>query len=158
MTRVWLETDTRFWEARGESGGGESDLALGGLRDEGAGKPGEHGILGLYANRAASQLLSASSDAERIEAALAHAERFHPDVRAHVTGTASKCWDSDPFQRGAFAYFEPGQVTGLAPHLSRPEGKLHFAGDHTSLRPGFMHGALASARRVLEEIDPPPGS
>jgi len=29
---------------------------------------------------------------------------------------------------------------------------LHFAGDHGSHRPGFMHGALASAQRAVAEI------
>jgi monoamine oxidase len=154
VTRIWIETDTRFWEARGEAGGADSDLPLGGLRDEGGRLPEKHGLLGIYASRDRSQLLSASSERERIDAALEHAERFHPGIRAHVTATASKCWDSDPFQRGAYAYFQPGQVTGLAPHLSAPEGRLHFAGDHTSQRPGFMHGALASAQRVLDEIGP----
>jgi monoamine oxidase len=29
---------------------------------------------------------------------------------------------------------------------------VHFAGDGTSHRPGFMHGAVASAKRVVAEI------
>jgi monoamine oxidase len=71
------------------------------------------------------------------------------------TGRAER--DTDPFQRGAYSFFKPGQLIGLAPHLATREGRLRFAGDHTSHRPGFMHGALASARRVADEIgrDPP---
>lgn len=34
-----------------------------------------------------------------------------------------------------------------------PEGVAHFAGDGTSYRPGFMQGAITSAKRVLREID-----
>ena len=32
------------------------------------------------------------------------------------------------------------------------EGRVHVAGDHTSHMPGWMHGALASAKRVVTEV------
>jgi len=65
---------------------------------------------------------------------------------------ASKCWDEDPFARGVYAYFKPGQIMELGPAIASGEGRVHFAGDHTSCRPGFMHGAVSSARRVVREI------
>ena len=39
--------------------------------------------------------------------------------------------------------------------LARPEGQLHFAGEHTSLWTGWMQGALESARRVVKEVNAP---
>lgn len=107
------------------------------------------------ATRAGSRRLAPLSDGDRVAALLADVERVHPGLRDHFVAGASKCWDADPFQRGAYAYFKPGQMIGVAPHLGRAEGRLHFAGDHTSHRPGFMHGALASAHRVLAEIADP---
>jgi len=69
-----------------------------------------------------------------------------------IRQTTSKSWDEDPLQKGAYAEFSPGQITTLVPELARVEGRVHFAGDQLSHRPGFMHGALASARRVVKEI------
>jgi monoamine oxidase len=45
-----------------------------------------------------------------------------------------------------------GQLTELAPAAAAAEGAIHFAGCGLSFRPGFMHGALASAHRVVDEI------
>jgi monoamine oxidase len=152
VTRVWVEADQRFWNARGESGRAETDLPLGKVRDETDGLPGTAGVLGVYTTRAASRRLAAMEDGERVRAVLDQVAQVHPGMKERFVAGASKSWDTDPFQRGAYAYFKPGQLTALGPHLARAEGRIHFAGDHTSHRPGFMHGALASARRVVEEI------
>jgi monoamine oxidase len=153
VTRAWLATDERFWIARGQSGSIESDLPYGGLRDESDGLPGTSGILGVYATGAPARELARWSDDERDARILEHAKTLQPGIEHHVVSMASKCWDSDPFQLGAYAWWRPGQITQFADALARPEGRLHFAGDHTSQRPGFMHGALASARRVVLEIE-----
>lgn len=152
VTRAFIGVDARFWAARGEAGSVETDLALGGLRDESDGLPGAAGLLGLYVTRAPSRELAALPDAARDARISAHAQLLQPGIDQHAPSVISKCWDRDPFQRGAYAYWKPGQLTNWAPHLSNAEGRLHFAGDHTSHRPGFMHGALASATRVIAEV------
>jgi monoamine oxidase len=43
-------------------------------------------------------------------------------------------------------------MTKFLPTLGRPEGRIHFAGDHTSPTPGWMEGALHSAERVVKEV------
>lgn len=152
VARVWVETDRRFWKERGESGRVDTNLPLGPVRDESDGLPGSAGILGLYTTRAPARRLAAAPEDARLRDALAHIEAAHPGARERVVASASKCWDSDPFQRGGYAYFQTGQAAELGALLARAEGRLHYAGDHTSHRPGFMHGALASARRVVAEI------
>ena len=37
--------------------------------------------------------------------------------------------------------------------LAAVEGRIHFAGEHTSPWTGWMQGALESARRVVREIN-----
>jgi monoamine oxidase len=153
VTRVWLQADRRFWRERGESGAVESDLAMGGVREETDGLPGIAGILGLYTTRAAARQLAAVDEATRLQRALAHVQALQPGMAEHLVAGASKAWDADPFARGAYAWFGPGQLTRFAGPLTRPEGRIHFAGDHCSHRPGFMHGALASAQRAVSEIE-----
>ena len=49
--------------------------------------------------------------------------------------------------------YKPGQRTELWPHIARPEGRVHFAGDHTSPWIRWMQGALHSGNRVAREIN-----
>lgn len=152
VTRLWAMVDRRFWAERGESGDVETDLDVGNVRDETALQPGTAGILGLYTTGAPSRAMAAMAEKDRIARALSVMEKAHPGVRERVVATSSWSWDADPFARGAYAWFAPGELTGFGTALFAPEGRVHFAGDHTSYRPGFMHGAVASARRVVREI------
>jgi monoamine oxidase len=70
----------------------------------------------------------------------------------YISGT-SQIWHEDKFARGAFTYFEPGQTTALLPIAQRPEGRVHFAGEHTSAWHGWMNGALESGNRAAEEVN-----
>lgn len=78
--------------------------------------------------------------------------RVHPGLKDRVERVAVYAWDRDPWARGDYAWFRPGQVRALAPHLATAEGRIHFAGDHTSTRPGWMQGALESGMRAAEEV------
>jgi monoamine oxidase len=61
-------------------------------------------------------------------------------------------WISDPWAGGAFSSLPPGSVQTSLPHLRRPIGRIHFAGEHTANWMGFIEGALESAERVAQEI------
>jgi monoamine oxidase len=52
----------------------------------------------------------------------------------------------------AYAWFRPGEMTSLLRHIVSPEGRIHFAGDHTSPAPGWMNGAFQSGNRVAREV------
>jgi monoamine oxidase len=150
VTRVWVAADRRVWLDRGEAGTAETDLASGRIRDETERQRGTAGVLGIYANGAAGHRFARLAPAARIAALADDIARVHPGTQlGHGDSIA---WESEPFARGAYAAFRPGQLTELAPAAAAPEGAIHFAGCGTSYRPGFMHGALASARRVVDEI------
>jgi monoamine oxidase len=61
-------------------------------------------------------------------------------------------WTEDIYARGAFTVFYPGQMGAWSSIIARPEGTLHFAGEHTSPWTGWMEGALWSGERVVQEI------
>ena len=65
-------------------------------------------------------------------------------------------WDRDPWARGDYAWFRPGQVSAFLPHLAAPEGRVHFAGEHTSLYHAWIQGALESGIRAAKEIHEAP--
>lgn len=150
--RFYAESSRRVWTERGLSGAVATDLPLGMVRDETAYQPGAAGILGAYLSGEVGREVARLSVEARRERLLAHMELAHPGVRSAIVATAEKVWGDDPFVRGAYAWFPPGYLTRMLPEITRPVGRLHFAGDHTSHRPGFMHGAVASAHRVAEEV------
>ncbi|CUA68405.1 hypothetical protein RSOLAG22IIIB_13733 [Rhizoctonia solani] len=62
-------------------------------------------------------------------------------------------WYNDPLAMGAFGLFAPAQFNSLYPLLTRPAfGRLHFAGEATSVHHGWVVGALYSAFRCLAEV------
>jgi len=61
-------------------------------------------------------------------------------------------WDKFPYSKGAYAHFLPGEHSSLHSELLNAEGRLHFAGEHTSLDHAWMQGAIESALRVVQEI------
>jgi monoamine oxidase len=71
-----------------------------------------------------------------------------PGVLASCETAAEICWDENPWSLGA-------QQVGELPHdlVTRVEGRVHFAGAHTS-ETGWMEGALESGYRVAAEILP----
>lgn len=67
-------------------------------------------------------------------------------------------WNAEHWSRGAFAAAAPGQKLLFAYAIQQPEynGRLFFAGEHVSTKPGWMQGALYSgksaANRVTEAV------
>ncbi|HDR8144522.1 TPA: FAD-dependent oxidoreductase, partial [Bacillus cereus] len=41
----------------------------------------------------------------------------------------------------------------LFPYITPPSGKVHFAGEHTTLTHGWMQGAIESGVRVAYEVN-----
>jgi monoamine oxidase len=93
------------------------------------------------------------SEKERLGQALDGMAKVYPKILDQYEGGASKSWDDDEWSRGAYAWFKPGEMTSLIPHIATPEGRIHFAGEHASTQPGWMEGALESAERVVREIE-----
>jgi monoamine oxidase len=150
--RVFAEFGRRFWTERGESGDVESDEPLGDVRDETKLLRSNGGVLGAYLKGAQARRYTAIPKPLRQQTFLEHVERIHPGARSHFVRFFEHTWDEDPFARGAYSWLKKDQVTTVGPLLALPERRLHFAGDHTSARPGWMHGALSSARRVVREL------
>ena len=61
-------------------------------------------------------------------------------------------WHDDEFAGGAFALFDPGQQTLLQEAIVAPEGRMFFAGEHTSLTHAWIQGAIESGLRAASEV------
>ncbi|MEP6691490.1 MAG: FAD-dependent oxidoreductase [Gemmatimonadaceae bacterium] len=152
VARVYLQVRERYWEKAGLSGDATTDLDVAGFQHGTAYQPGPRGIIQNYACGPAARRITAMAPERRVSYVLEQAERVFPGMREHFEGGTSKCWDEDPFARGDYVWFKPGQVVGLWPHVAPAEGNVHFAGEHASAWPGWMQGALDSGRRAAAEI------
>jgi monoamine oxidase len=153
VARVYVQTRTRFWLEDGYTGSASTDLPVMSLFERSINQPGPRGILESYMAGARARRTTAMSEHDRLTMALAEIEKVFPRVREQYEGGASKSWDDDEWSRGAYAWFKPGEMVSLMPHVTGAEGRVHFAGEHASTTPGWMEGALESADRVVSEID-----
>jgi monoamine oxidase len=92
-----------------------------------------------------------ASDVDRL---LRRVEPLYPGTRAAYTGRAwNDTWAKDPWHHGAYAFWGVGQATGFGGYEGVQEGRIHFAGEHTSLDfQGYMEGAVESGRRAADAI------
>jgi len=64
----------------------------------------------------------------------------------------AKLWHRDQWSGGAWAAPRPGQFLQGFHAWGRAEGRVHFAGEHTSLYSGWMQGAIESGQRAGVEV------
>jgi monoamine oxidase len=89
---------------------------------------------------------------QRLEKILTKVNEIHPQARRYFEGGFVKWWQEDPWAGGTYAYFRPGEITTVRPIIAKPEGRLHFAGEHTAGWQGYMNGAVESGHRVAKEV------
>lgn len=151
--RVFLQSRTRFWLDQGLDGGAWTDLPVGSIHSTGSNQPGPRGIVQCYTGGRAGRRLAAMKEPDRLRLALKQVEAVYPGMRENFEGGISKCWHADPWARGCSSWYKPGQMSELWPHIARPEGRVHFAGDHTSAWIRWMQGALESGNRAAREVN-----
>jgi monoamine oxidase len=152
VTRVLVQTRTRFWQAQGLPPSAVSDLPVQWVSDATLLQPGRRGILSAELGGPGARRLAALPVGERLSAVMGSLDRIYPGVRQEIETATLVDWDADPWARGAYAWFRPGQLTSLLPTLIAPEGRIHFAGEHTASASGWMEGALQSGLRVAAEV------
>jgi monoamine oxidase len=151
-TRVFLQMRRKFWIDEGLSGWALTDLPISSISEAPANETGRRGILATYMSGAAARDFASLKEHERIERTLEQAEKIFPGTRQSFERGTSIAWDGIPWSRGAAPWMRPGQVTALLPHLARPEGRVHFAGEHTLVWMRWMQGALESGHRAAREV------
>ncbi len=158
ISRVYMQTKTRFW--RNDPLG-----ALGGLDLVGADTPAERiwntsqlqpdpvmGMLQTYMFDENALAFARIAPDRRASESIRAATKLLPDLAGQVIATYSKVWAEDPWQKGAFAFLKPKEFAWMWPAARRAEGRVHFAGEHTSAWGAYQNGALESAERCVEEV------
>jgi monoamine oxidase len=153
-TRVYVQAKRRFWDARKLPGIGNTDLPAMWVHDATATQQATRGILESYTAGARARAVAALDEEARYRCTRDDLRRVYDPVDEGALAIGSSwAWDDDRWARGGYCWFKPGQLSGLYQDILRPDGPIHFAGDHASPLPGWMEGALESAYRVVKEVN-----
>ena len=90
-------------------------------------------------------------DVHSVEAIQRNVDAFVPG--AEVVRIDAHDWSADPYSKGAWASYRPGQLTRYGAALRAPEGRLAFAtSDIATKWAGWMEGAINSGSAAAEQV------
>lgn len=156
-TKIAIEFKSRFWEREGQYGGKsitDQPIRFIYYPSYGIGTTGHAVIVASYTWADEALTWDSLSEKERIQYALMYlAEIYGNQVYFEFVSGVSFSWGQNPYSCGAFTALEPGQELELYPYIATTEGKVHFAGEHTTFTHGWMQGAIESGIRVAYEVN-----
>jgi monoamine oxidase len=122
-------------------------------------EPGTAGLITVYADGSGSKPFAgpgyhAPAPQDLTATVLGQINQAVPGTKAQFNGKAwLDYWTGDPWTRGSYAAYIPGQVTKYWGYAGIPEGRVHFAGEHTSTySQGFLNGGVESGQRAAIEV------
>lgn len=159
--RGYIQTKTRFWKDEGIGGREivksnspvERYWDLSEVQDVSS----EKGLIGSYTMSQNADAYCGLTQAEREEYTMLHTEAFFPQIREQRVAFFHYCWKEDEFAMGSWTDTLPNRWYTFA-IARRTEGRVHFAGEHTSAWAGWMEGGLESGKRAAREISEAAGT
>jgi len=152
--RTTYQVSRRYWEDQGLNGFGTSDKNFE-VWHPTYGKPGRRGLLQAYVYEDYAHYLDGLREDDRTERLIGDMDEVHPSLRQYLETVVTKSWAKDPWEKGAYTIYQPGQQQWY-PDICKREGRVWFAGEHTSPWPAWMQGAIASGIKAAQEINAEP--
>jgi len=152
VTKVLIQYRKRFWNDHNWNGRLSSNLPIVYAWHATSHIESEDGILTAYTGGEPGAKLSALSDEERIQVAVAEIEKLFPGSSDLIEHTATIAWLNEPFTRASYMALAPGETLKHWQNLFEPAGRLFFAGEHATAIQGFMEGAVESGQRAAANI------
>ncbi len=152
--KVIVQTRTPSWLAQGVHGwpmaGGDRSWER--VIDITGNEPGGRGNAFFYLNEAKADAVLARPRGSRAAEVVTAFRADMPDLFDEVITTHDFAWPEQPWIRASFG----GPPVGggwMIEEWTRPEDRLHFAGDFTSMKSGWVEGAIESGLRAARQID-----
>lgn len=153
LTRTYFQVTQPYWTGREVSGLAYTDLKVGQVIPHMNTMEGEtSAVLECYGYGALAGALDKMEEEELLSTLSADMEKVHPGFSEYKKDTYIKSWMHDPYALGGPSWPAPGDVTDYLKALQAPAGKIHFAGEHTSILRSTMEGAMRSGVRAAGEI------
>ena len=159
ITKTAVLCSNRFWPEPAEGGYSVcTNLASDFCFDSTFGQRGKRGILCSYAvGDKAVDIASSPPDELKYwiveDVANANDLNWKADQSKDVAlALEQQAWQADPFTRGAYAFYRPGQWFTVRNALQKRFGHVFFAGEHIADWQGFMEGAVQTGYDAAEAI------
>lgn len=110
-------------------------------------------MLASYSWGQNAMLWNSLDEEGRIREALSGLYKIYGEqVYSEFIQGATFSWSQNEFSAGCFTLFTPNQKSDFDEAIYLPEGRVHFAGEHTSTFHGWTEGAIESGIRTAYEI------
>ena len=153
VTQVYFAHRSRFWERDGYRPSMFMEGPAGMLAASRNGEdPAEVTSFTAWAMGPNARRLDALSAGEAGRLVLDAIEAARPAAAGELEFTGLKAWGRDPFARGGWAWFRPGEIPRFAADMGRPHGPLHLCGEHLARTARGMEGAMESGERAARDI------
>lgn len=144
----------RHWHALSCNGETVADSGYQNSWDVSRAQDGASGLLVNFMGADVAASAARSTPAARAKLFLSQIEPLLPGLTVKWNGKATTdVWQHNKWARGSYSYYGVNQYTTLAGVEAEVEGRVHFAGEHTSTEyQGYMNGAVDSGERAAREI------
>uniref|UniRef100_A0A8C2NDA0 Amine oxidase n=1 Tax=Capra hircus TaxID=9925 RepID=A0A8C2NDA0_CAPHI len=157
-TKVVLACNESFWERDGIHGGVSiTDMPSRHIYYPSHHLPSGKGVLLASYTVGKDSLFFASMQQDQVvDIVLRDLAAVHQipkeDLQRMCPSSVLKHWSLDPLFMGAFTEFTPYQFVDYSQQLFQPEGRIHFAGEHTCLPHAWIDTAIKSGLQVAKNI------
>ena len=115
-------------------------------------QPGPRGILMSFTSAKDAEELGNLPESERLHVARQEIGKIWTESSQYWEGGITKYWNEDPWTRASYSFTGIGQEQDFLELAQNPEGRVFFAGEHTSRFRASMNGAIESGVRTCNQI------
>ena len=144
ITQLHLTASAPFWQDDGlPKYLWSDDRRLGRVFDYGGGRDGVHNLVVWLTGASAEAVDTLPAEVAGAQAIAAY-ESARPAARGGLRFHRRVSWGTDPFARGAYHHWGPGEMSRYAAPPPVPGARLHLAGEHLARRASGIEGACES--------------
>jgi monoamine oxidase len=153
--KVVVQTKSPTWLAKGAHGWpmAGSDRPWERVIDITGNETGGHGNLFFYLNDRNAEAYLKRPKASRGREIVEMFQSDLPGLIEDVIDIKEFVWSQQPWIGASFGG-PPLGGSWMIKEWTQPEGRLHFAGDFTTMKTGWVEGAIESGLRAARQIDP----
>lgn len=154
ITRTYLQVEEPFWLKNGVSGSAKSDLITGDITGHlhPISPEDNPAILESIISGPKAAAMGKMSEKDLLNKTLEDMKKIHPNVEKYYQKGHVLAWSEDPYTMGGVSFPAPGDVGKYLKSLQSSHGRIHFAGEHTTILRSTMEGALRSGVRAAMEV------
>ncbi|MTF37577.1 flavin monoamine oxidase family protein [Cyanobacterium aponinum] len=146
-TPTWLSKNIHGWPMAGSDRPWERVIDITGNEEGG------YGNTFFYLNGTNKDAMLKLPKTERAKAVLEQFRQDMPDLFDEVVTLDDFAWGEQPWIKASFGGPPLGGSWMIREWLT-PEGLIYFAGDFTTMKSGWVEGAIESGLRAARQIDP----